>query len=163
MPRRRCCGWVDQEPQCRRFTPESRTDAQPVAVGVEELEAVDLKDLEELDQAACAAVMNVSRPTFQRILQAAREKIAMALVQGRTILIEGGSYMVKNRVFECRDCGHTWEVAPCTEGGKHGYELACPQCGSMSKMKVDESGVKHACGGQHHGHGHSHGGGCCGH
>lgn len=71
---------------------------------------------------------------------------------------------MKNRKFECQDCSYTWEVEPCTKGGKHGYEIACPKCGSMKKIKIDESGQKHVCGGgSHHGHEHGHGGGCCGH
>jgi Mrp family chromosome partitioning ATPase len=76
---------------------------------------------------------------------------------------EGGEDMIKNRKFECQDCGHIWEVEPCTEGGKHGYEIACPKCGSMKKIKIGEDGQKHVCGGNHHGHEHGHGGGCCGH
>lgn len=66
---------------------------------------------------------------------------------------------MKNRVFECVECGNVWEVEPCTAGGKHGYEIVCPKCGSMKKMKVEE-GVKHACGGGGRQHGHGHG--CCG-
>ncbi|WP_425058246.1 hypothetical protein SCACP_28910 [Sporomusa carbonis] len=64
---------------------------------------------------------------------------------------------MENRVFECVDCKHVWEVAPCTAGGKHGWEIACPNCGSLKKMKL-ENGVKHVCGGGGHQHGH----GCCG-
>ncbi|MEW6662606.1 MAG: hypothetical protein ACOY9Y_14900 [Bacillota bacterium] len=65
--------------------------------------------------------------------------------------------MLKNRVFECIGCGHVWEVEPCAAGGKHGYEINCPKCGSREKTKL-ENGVKHTCGaGPHHG-GH---GGCC--
>lgn len=163
MPRRRCCGLVEQEPSYRRFVPEDGNETAVAELWVEELEAVRLKDIEAMDQATCAAAMGISRATFQRILQAARLKIAVALVEGRTIIIKGGMYMVKNRMFECKDCGHTWEAAPCTEGGKHGYEIPCPTCGSMSKLKIGEAGEKHACGGgHHHGEGHSHGGGCCG-
>lgn len=156
MPRQRCCGLVDEEPVCRKFLPEGEQGQKPVVVQIEELEAIRLKDIKEYEQAICAAVMGLSRPTFQRILHSARRKIAAALVEGRAIVIEGGNYIMKNRVFECVDCHHVWEVEPCTEGGKHGYEIACPQCGSMKKMKLD-NGVKHACGGQH-----GHGGGCCG-
>lgn len=61
---------------------------------------------------------------------------------------------MEERVFECAVCGHIWKVEPCTEGGKHGYEIACPKCGNLKKLKL-ENGVKHACGGG------SHGGGCC--
>jgi hypothetical protein len=74
--------------------------------------------------------------------------------------------MVKNRKFECQECAQVWEAEPCSEGGKHGYEIACPKCGSMKKVKINEDGQKQACGGgQHHGHEHGagHSGGCCGH
>ncbi|MBP2636364.1 MAG: hypothetical protein H6Q72_2271 [Firmicutes bacterium] len=164
MPRQRCCGLVDEEPVCRKFSPENEQGEKPVVLLYEELEAIRLKDIKEYEQAICASVMGLSRPTFQRILHAARRKIATALVEGRAIVIEGGNYIMKNRVFECVECQHVWEVPPCTEGGKHGYEISCPKCGSMKKMKLD-NGAKHACGGQpqhEHEHGHGHGGGCCG-
>ena len=61
---------------------------------------------------------------------------------------------MKNRVFECTDCKEIWEAAPCSEGGKHGYEIACPKCGSMKKSKL-EDGVKHTCGGEEHSHSES--------
>lgn len=158
MSRRRCCGLVDEVPVCRTFFPNSQSCEPPVALQLEELEAIRLKDVRGMDQAECAAMMGLSRPTFQRMLQSARTKIATALVEGRTITIEGGNYIMKNRVFECGKCQHVWEVEPCAAGGKHGYEIACPKCGGLEKMKV-ENGVKHVCGGGHqHGKGH----GCCG-
>ena len=163
MSRKRCCGLIEREPGCQRFMPEGSKKSKAVELWVEELEAVRLKDLGRMDQAGCAAIMGLSRATFQRILQSARIKIAKALVEGRSIIIKGGNYMVKNRVFECQGCGHKWEVEPCTAGGQHGYEIPCPQCGSMDKNKLSEDGTKHACGGGHdHGHDHQHGGGCCG-
>lgn len=159
MARRRCCGLIDDPPLCREFSPRLPGSEQPVVLQLEELEAVRLKDHKGWEQATCAGVMGLSRPTYQRILQSARYKIAMALVEGRAIIIQGGNYIMKNRVFECVECHRVWEEAPCTEGGKHGYELACPQCGSMKKMKL-ENGVKQACGGGRQEH--SQGGCCCG-
>ncbi len=155
MPRRRCCGLIDEVPVCQKFIPDNADHQPAVVIRFEELEAIRLKDGKGLEQTDCAAEMGLSRPTFQRILQSARSKIAAALVEGRTIVIEGGNYVMKNRVFECMDCRHVWEVEPCTAGGKHGYEIACPKCGSLRKLKL-ENGVKHACGGHPHGHG------CCG-
>lgn len=159
MPRRRCCGLVEQEPCHRKFTPVDAKEQKIVTLLVEELEAIRLKDLTEMDQTECAITMGVSRATFQRLLNAARKKVTSALVEGQTIIIQGGTYMIKNRKFECQDCGHIWEVEPCTEGGKHGYEIACPKCGSMKKIKISEDGQRHTCGGGNH----EHGGGCCGH
>ena len=49
---------------------------------LEELEAIRLKDLEGMEQGECAVRMEVSRPTFQRILISAREKIADSLING---------------------------------------------------------------------------------
>ncbi|HWR42384.1 DUF134 domain-containing protein [Sporomusa sp.] len=158
MSRRRCCGIVDEVPLCREFSPHMQGGEKPVVLQIEELEAIRLKDQKGWEQATCASVMGLSRPTFQRILQAARNKVAIALVEGRAIIIEGGNYVMKNRVFECVECRHVWEEVPCTEGGKHGYEIACPKCGSMKKMKL-ENGAKQACGGEPQ---HNHGGCCCG-
>lgn len=163
MARQRCCGLVEEMPSCRLFIPEGRRRVQPVLLGLEELEAIRLKDHCDKEQVDCAADMGVSRATFQRILRSARTKIANALVEGRPIMIQGGNYIMKNRVFECLDCGKQWEEAPCSAGGKHGYELPCPACGSLKKTKIAEDGSKQACGhSSGEGHGHAHGGGCCG-
>lgn len=162
MPRKRCCGIIDEEPCCRRFSPAGRPSGATITVALEELEAIRLKDLVGLDQAACAESMGLTRATFQRLLASARRKVAQALTEGHSIQFEGGVHRMRNRIFECADCGKRWEEPPCTEGGKHGWELACPACGSMKKLKVAEDGAKTACGGQsQHGHGHGHG--CCGH
>lgn len=69
-----------------------------------------------------------------------------------------------NRKFECSDCGEVWEVGPCTEGGKHGYEIPCPKCNGMKKIKLSQNGTRHVCGGHSHGHEHgrNHESGCCG-
>lgn len=63
-----------------------------VMLKVEELEAIRLKDLEDLEQEECAKKMRISRGTFQRVLNSAKKKIADALVNGKAIKIEGGNY-----------------------------------------------------------------------
>ncbi len=155
MARRRCCGMIDDFPICHKFVPTPSNGKAEITIKFEEIEAIRLKDLEGLDQIECGKSMGLSRPTFQRILQSARTKIAKALLEGLPIVIEGGNFMVKHRKFECAGCGHVWEVEPCSMGGKHGYEIACPKCNGMQKIKI-EDGQRHACGGPNHG------GGCCG-
>jgi len=61
-------------------------------LSLEETEAIRLKDLEHLAQAECAGEMNISRPTFQRILASARKKIADSIISGKALRIEGGNY-----------------------------------------------------------------------
>jgi predicted DNA-binding protein (UPF0251 family) len=59
---------------------------------VEEMEAIRLRDLEHLQQVKCATKMNISRPTFQRVLGSARQKVADSLFAGKALRIEGGNY-----------------------------------------------------------------------
>ena len=53
----------------------------------EELEAMRLKNIENLDQKQCAEKMQTSPATFQRILSSANQKISIALVEGKAIKI----------------------------------------------------------------------------
>jgi len=62
-----------------------------VRLSVEEAEAIRLKDLESLEQEQGAERMNISRPTFQRVLASARQKVADALLNGRAVRIGGGA------------------------------------------------------------------------
>lgn len=71
-------------PKVNCFVPLSpdAQDREPVILKLEEMEAVRLKDLVGLDQEACAREMDISRQTFQLILDQARSKMAQALCQG---------------------------------------------------------------------------------
>jgi predicted DNA-binding protein (UPF0251 family) len=82
---------------------------EEVRLTVEEAEAIRLKDLEGLEQEAGAEKMNISRPTFQRVLASARHKIADALLNGKAIRIEGGNFEMSPRHFRCVN-SHEWEV-----------------------------------------------------
>lgn len=59
-----------------------------ISLSRDELEALKLCDLDDLTQEETGARMGVSRGTVQRILSAARKKVAMALAQGRAIVFE---------------------------------------------------------------------------
>ena len=80
-----------------------------ICITFEEAEAVRLRDLEQLEQEQCARSMCVSRTTFARILESARLKIADALLHGKAIRIDGGSFEMAMRCFRCAD-GHEWQV-----------------------------------------------------
>jgi predicted DNA-binding protein (UPF0251 family) len=64
---------------------------EEVALGLDELEAMRLADLENLSHEEVGAMMNVSRATAGRILAEARRKMAAALVRGWAIRVEGGT------------------------------------------------------------------------
>ena len=65
-------------------------DLQEVTLGLDELEALRLADLEGHSHEEVGASMNVSRATAGRILAEARRKTAAALTNGWAIRVEGG-------------------------------------------------------------------------
>ena len=60
-----------------------------LVLSAEELEALRLADGESMTQVAAAAHMGVSRSTFQRTLDDAHRRVALALVEGYALEIEG--------------------------------------------------------------------------
>lgn len=122
---------INQMPSVFQFSPSG----QSVSTGenilkLEELEAIRLKDLEGLEQADCAKQMEVSRPTFQRILLSAREKVADSLINGKSIRIDGGHYTRNICPIRCLGCGREWvesmeSIEQDTDTVSH-----CPKCHS---------------------------------
>jgi predicted DNA-binding protein (UPF0251 family) len=101
MPRRKCCRRVKTEPVCRFFKPAGVPVRvlEQVFLTVDEYEALRLADYKGLYHEEAAARMNVSRPTFGRIVSQARSRVATALVRGQALRIEGG-------VFELDETRH---------------------------------------------------------
>lgn len=58
-----------------------------VELSLEEVEALRLKNIQGLDQIACAQKMKTSQSTFQRILASAYRKISDAIINGKAIRI----------------------------------------------------------------------------
>lgn len=94
MPRKPRCRRVEAEPEVRYFKPQGIPVSilEEVVLKVEELEAIRLKEVMNLEQEDCAQMMRISRPTFQRILTSAHACIADALINGKALRIEGGNY-----------------------------------------------------------------------
>jgi len=64
-----------------------------ITLTLDELEALRLADLNGMYQEKAAQRMNISRPTFARIVEAARRKVADVLVHGKALRVEGGPVM----------------------------------------------------------------------
>ena len=87
---------VEFGPEATYFKPAGvrMRDLAEVRLGLDEVEAIRLKDLVGLEQEECAARMGVAQSTFQRILTAARNKVASALIEGKALRVEGGNYLI---------------------------------------------------------------------
>lgn len=77
------------DPKVRYFKPRGipLDQLEEVVLTAEELEALRLKNIQDLDQINCAEKMGVSQSTFQRSLSSAYKKISHALVEARAIKI----------------------------------------------------------------------------
>lgn len=123
---------VEYIPEIKYFKPAGipMRDIEEVNLTIEEVEAIRLKDREGLTQEECAQRMNVSRPTFQRVLTGAREKIAEALIKGKAIRFRGGDYKLAEHYLHCSRCGRKFAVVQ-GRRGRHGRpfrEIICPDC-----------------------------------
>ncbi len=90
MPRpklRRCMRF---KPNVTYFKPRGipMADLEEVILPADELEALKLHDVDNLEQIQAAEKMGISQPTFGRILNQAYKKIAHAIIFGQAIRID---------------------------------------------------------------------------
>jgi len=127
MPRPQKSRRIAHVPEVTYFKPAGMPmrSLEEIELSLEEAEALRLKDLEGMEQEPASARMNISRPTFQRILSSARRKVADALLNGRAVRIAGGNYEMVYQHFRCRR-GHEWDAPFQPE--KDDAPALCPTC-----------------------------------
>ena len=110
MPRPRKCRRVCCMPKYNQFlTPQQeQEEGKIVILTVDEYESIRLIDKEGYSQEECSSYMNVARTTVQQIYTSARKKLAIVLVEGCTLKIEGGDYQLCEDEEHCchRNCCH---------------------------------------------------------
>lgn len=97
----------------------------------EEYEAIKLADYDRMNHQEASVLMGVSRPTFARIYESARKKIAMALVETREIRSASGNAWMDESWFICADC-NTRFTMPSTVQNQH-----CPMCKSVNIKTIN--------------------------
>lgn len=78
---------------------------ETVIMSIEEFETIRLIDLDGLDQEQCAQSMGVARSTVQRIYNDARKKLADSIINGKTLKIKGGNYLLCSGEHRHQGCG----------------------------------------------------------
>jgi len=92
---------VRQDPKISHFSPRGRPGRpDETELHMDEFEALRLADYMARNQREAAQSMRISQQTFSRILKKAHIKIAEAIVHGRIIKIQGGSYVVSHQGAE---------------------------------------------------------------
>jgi len=83
--------------RCLRFKPNvyyfkpqgiPLRELEEIILFPDELEALKLYEVDQLDQKHAAIKMKISQPTFARILDKARKKTTEAIIKGKAIRIE---------------------------------------------------------------------------
>jgi len=97
MPRPRKRKRLGQKPNYNEFGPKGVPNLEMITLTLEEYETIKLIDQEALTQEQCALKMNVARTTVQRIYANARRKIANAIINGKTLVLEDVDYNVKRK------------------------------------------------------------------
>jgi predicted DNA-binding protein (UPF0251 family) len=116
---------VNKPPHFKGFMPIGLAKEHPIVLNYEEYEAIRLSDFELATQFDAAIAMDISRPTFTRIYESARRKVAQAFVQGKPIIFEGGKVYFDSDWYACNSCG-CWFNHP----AKSEEVNFCALCGS---------------------------------
>ncbi|MDD3115101.1 MAG: DUF134 domain-containing protein [Anaerovibrio sp.] len=107
MARPTKCRRVCHAPRISEFVPAGDSTAQPVILNIDEYETIRLMDNEGMSQQQCSEHMGVARTTVQKIYEEARRKVALALVAGCPLRIEGGDFLL------CDGCSPVCENKSC--------------------------------------------------
>lgn len=119
---------VQKPPNFKNFKPSGmpRKMLKKVELNLDEYEAIRLADYLNLEHLEASEKMKISRPTFTRLIDRARQKVASVLIDGMELVIEGGNVDLENTFNQCRDCGDIQET-PIEQQND-----SCPDCGSSN-------------------------------
>lgn len=130
MPRRRRLRKVVAPPGFKGFKPYgvNGNSSEFIELPYEEYEAIKLADYDLMKHKEASELMGISRPTFARIYESARRKIAKALVESKEIkAVYGNAWMDKNW-FICHDCHARFTIPRAIR------KQVCPIC---SKVNIE--------------------------
>jgi len=132
MPRPQFNRIVNEPPLYSHFRPTGvkGEDAKEIILTLDEFEAFRLADQLGHSHAHAAGEMDISRPTFSRLIARARKKIADFIIQGGVLRIGGGSVHFRVNILQCRDCGHLSKVKLTEDVSE------CPECQSEAMLNL---------------------------
>ncbi|HSP89667.1 MAG TPA: DUF134 domain-containing protein [Vicinamibacterales bacterium] len=133
LPRRVCC-----QLNGLGFRPigAAAAKADALRIGVDELEAIRLADIEGLYQDAAAERMGVSRQTYARILNRARMAVARSLVEQKMLFVgDTASEAILDHAPARTDCP--------VHGGPRRHGRACHCAEGDADTLVPYAGCRH--------------------
>jgi predicted DNA-binding protein (UPF0251 family) len=126
MPRRKRLRKVVEPPKFKGYKPYGgiKNPTEHIDLLYEEYESIKLADYNNLNHHEASILMGISRPTFARIYEDARKKIAKALVEVKEIRTVYGNAILDKNWFVCTSCEANFNI-PTNIGN-----AMCPLCKS---------------------------------
>jgi uncharacterized protein len=114
---------------------------------IDEFEAIRLADYSGMEHKQAADNMQISRPTFTRLIKKAHQKMAVAIIDGMELTITGGNFELLNTLHWCQDCGDSvkhpllHKTDPCKECGSENIKnLAAPFTKETHNTEIQNNG-----------------------
>jgi len=97
---------IGEKPKVDEFKPRGIPSGklEKEYITLDEFEAIRLADYLGMEHIEAADLMNISRPTFTRLIERARNKVAKALIEAKSLIFEGGEVIFQQRP-RCSSCG----------------------------------------------------------
>lgn len=136
MPRPCKSRKLSNPPKMKGFHPFGIAVCEKVHVIMQcdEYETIKLLNYDKLTQLEAAERMEISQPTLTRIYNSALTKMAIAFVEGKSILIEGGNFEYEKEWFKCNVCHKLFD-----ETGKNNTCAGCQQNGRNELVSLTNS------------------------
>lgn len=128
MPRQTRPRKVVEPPKFKGYKPYGivEEENEVVELHYEEYEALKLADYDGMNHDKAANLMDISRPTFARIYDAARKKIAKAFVESKEIVTVYGNAQLDKSWHFCSSCHTRFTIPEAIE------KKVCPMCQSAA-------------------------------
>lgn len=132
MPRPKNNRSVHEPPVFTEFKPMGVRGVSfgQVSLSLDEFEALRLADKIGLSHEEASEEMEISRSTFSRLIDKARQKMADFIINGKTLTIEGGNVHFRNNIIMCQSCRHMFKTKFDVEINK------CPSCNSTNLLNL---------------------------
>ena len=132
MPRPKNNRIVHEPPVFTNFKPIGvrGVSLEQVLLSLDEYEAFRLADHIGLSHEEAAGEMEISRPTFTRLIEKARKKIASFIIEGKILNIDGGNIHFRTNLIKCQSCGHMFKTK------FSDIVTECPACHSQNLLNL---------------------------
>ncbi len=132
MPRPQKERIVSRPPLYSSFKPTGvrKNELGQISLTLDEYEAIRLADYLQLEHEEASIEMDISRSTFTRLLERARQKVSAFIIEGKELSIEGGRVHFRANIMRCAGCGNIFSA---------GFErnvTSCPACGSRDLVDM---------------------------